>query len=308
MSEKINGCSQFRAEELLLYVKSHDYTGKAMRYFDDSLFCASLRKNNLLVEMANSFLVLAKFEDEVLRSNKIESDILAFYFSVDRINAFRTKTTFQYNKLNEIVVEKSGGGGYFSVEGLDGKVFKIEHKKNNQIIEYLDGELLASNFSKSIVRGSIHQVNDILKTWMNFLLSRFSIYDKITGRKIEVNHLQGLDLSSVMIDGDALDCGPHNLIIRGEELIEFDLEWIVDSPIPLSWVLKRSVDHILRFGYPQEQVIASNDVVGLICQNMGLTARLSDIEEASHFESIFQASIGLRSPTSSWGLRKVQNI
>lgn len=307
-SEKINEYSQFRAEELLLYVKSHDYTGKALRYFDDSLFCASLRKNKLLVEMANSFLVLAKFEDEVLKSNNSESDILAFYFSVDRINAFRTKTTFQYNNLNYIVVEKSGGGGSFSVVDSDGKVFEIKHKKNDQITEYLDGELLASNFSKSIVRGSIHQVNEILKTWMDFLLSRFSIYDKTTGRKIEVNHLQGLDLSSVMIDGDALDCGPHNLIIHEGKLTDFDLEWIVGSPIPLSWVLKRSVDHILRFGYPQEQVIASNDVVGLICQNIGLTARLSDIEEASNFESKFQASVGLSSPTSSWGLRKVQNI
>lgn len=308
VSEKINNHPDFRAEELLLYIKSHDYTGKASRYFDDSLFLSSLRKNKLIVDMANSFLVLAKIEEADLDCSTFNSNILAFYFSTDRLSPFKTKTTFQINSSNKIIIEKSGGGSEFSITGLNGNFYKINHKKNYNITEYLDGELLAFIFSKALSRGSIYQINGILKIWIDFLLSRFSIYDKNTGFKITIDNLKDFDLSSILIDGEALDCGPHNLIFFNGNLYEFDLEWVVNSPIPLAWVLKRSIDHILRFGYAQEKVLATNDVVGLICENIGIIARTSDIEEASDLELKFQASVGLRSPSADWGLRKLKNL
>ena len=257
--------------------------------------------------MANSFLVLAKIEEVNLDHEIFNSNILAYYFSIDRLNSFRTKTTFQINKFNKIGINKSGGGNDFSIIDLSGNSYKIKHQKNDLITEYLNGELLAFIFSKSLSRGSIYQINELLKMWLDFLFSRFFIYDKNTSDRISIDALKGYDLSSILIDGEALDCGPHNLILFNGKLSDFDLEWVVNSPIPLSWVLKRSIDHILRFGYAQEKILATNDLIGLICENIGVTARTSDIEEASDLELKFQTSVGLSSPSAAWGLHKIKN-
>ena len=300
-SEEISNHTNFRAEELMLFIKSLDYSGHNHRSFDESLFLRTLRKNKLLIEMSNSFLVEAKLDASGTKISETEK-VLAYYFSTDRHAKFCTDTLFKRNKDGKLSVIKRGNVSSFSVTGAQGEIYDIRQTIPAAESSYHEGVLLATEFTTSIAKNSIDEANAVLQLWGDFLLNNFKLYYKNTGLEILYSQIGGVDLSSLMIDGAALDCGPQNIIKDKFELKTFDLEWVSQQPVPLAWVLFRNANHILRHGYIQKRLLTLLNVVGLICEKHNITATVQDIEAVAALEGQLQAQVSLPTPTNHWQL------
>jgi SAM-dependent methyltransferase len=301
LSEEISNNTNFRAEELMLYVKSLDYSGHNYRAFDESLFLKSLRKNKLLIDFSNSFLVETKLNEHVSNLSEEEKP-LAYYFSTDRRSKFCTNTIFKRNQNGSLSVLKNGNTSSFLITGMQGENYVIQQTIPPTESIYYDGILLATEFTSAIAKQSIKEANDILQIWANFLFNNFNFYDQRTGLEITRSDLAGKNLSSILIDGSALDCGPQNIIMNNSELKSFDLEWVSQQPVPLAWVLHRNANHILRDGYIQKQLLTTLNVVGLICEQHDITATIQEIENVSILEVQLQTIVSLPTPINRWQL------
>jgi SAM-dependent methyltransferase len=305
IDERIKSVPNFRAEELLHYVVSLDYTGKNQRLFDESMVLASLRKNGLMIDMANSFIVAAKLKEDAWG---FDDRLLAHYFSVDRKKEQCTYTRFLCEDGKTIVVDKRSidkkPGSSFNciiVTTTNGEVIKITQETESLCTEYRNGSLLGFDFSKAVKRKKIEQVRKILGRWLIFLVQNFPFYNRDSGETIEVSSLRGRNMQSVLIEGAALDCGPQN-IITGEADYAFDLEWQADRPIPLAWVLNRSAIHINRHRHSADQLVSATEIVSFVSEMLGLALSTMDFQEAAHLEKQFQSGVAHVEPSGSMPL------
>lgn len=293
-SEEISAHRNFRAEELVLSMKSLDYQGNNTRQFEESLLLSSLRKNGLMIDFSNSFLIEAKLS----QSPKATDSPLAYYFSIDRKKDFCTSTTFEISPDGEIKTSKKYLLEDNSIRKEYRKKIKTKDDKSIEIVqlistnsdEYLSDRLMAFDFTLATHRKNIHQAVAILNSWSDYLISNYQLFDRATDEKLSKAHIGGRDLSSIMIEGTTLDCGLHN-VVHGSTMEAFDLEWVALNPIPLSWVLTRSARQVLRLGFGQPQMISISEVVGLLSDHLGLIARSDDIQEANHLETEFVTGI-----------------
>ena len=300
LDEKIDSCINFRAEELLLYSRSLDYRGQNSRHFDEALAAASFRKNEQLIEFSNSFLVRAKIDSPI----DDDSGHLATYYAVDRKNEFCTTTRFSYAE-GEVEVERRlifesdpDLEQLIYVTTDDGSLLPIVHNFSHCVTQYFPGELLGYRFSKALARRDFSQIGNIISLWADYINRHFKFYNRITRAHIAFTDLKGFDLKDVLIDGESLDCGPHN-IIAGPEISSFDLEWISTVPIPFSWMLYRNCNHILRENYGQSFSLELIDLVGLTSDFFGTVATVEDIEVARNIESQFQDRVSYVEPSST---------
>lgn len=300
-TEAIVKNNRFRAEELLLYVKSLDYQGNNGRFFDEALYASALRKNNLLLDFSNSFLIEA-----TIRKNTIKSDeeILAYYYSMDRKSTYITTTKF-FADHEDLMVEKEKlimtDLAEIQVFDSRGAKYLISHIVNSSREKYLDGRSLGYEFTRANASDKYNMITDILIKWTNKLTSDFAFYCRKSNQRINVSEINGLILSELLIDGLAFDCGPQN-IISGSEDCSFDLEWVCNSPIPLSWVLTRNVNHINRHAYVAKTQLTNENIVGLMADLLGIKAFVGDVQEANFLETEFQRFVSNPEPSASVSL------
>jgi SAM-dependent methyltransferase len=299
-SEDIDDQRQFRAEELLHYVKSLDYRGKNERIFDESMVLASLRKNGLMVDLANSFVIACSMQD---LGDTYDPSVLAHYFSVDRKKSLCTETKFLSSANGKISIIKnsidrsdSAPEASIFVTSEAGDLIRFSQYKEKSASQYFDGHLMGFEISKALKKEDVERLKLLLNTWVAFLVHSFKFYCRDTGSELNQADLNGRPLSSILVDGVALDCGPHNIIL-GESITAFDLEWHSDRPIPLAWVLHRNAKLSVRPGHSSKQVVAVEDLIVFSAQNLGAIAMPSDIEEAINLEKQFQVSVALIEPS-----------
>ena len=300
-SEDIDQHRHFRAEELLHYIKSLDYRGKNERVFDESLVMASLRKNGMMVDMANSFIIACRLDD---LQDGFDPNVLVHYFSVDRQRHLCTHTRFMSGVAGQITVIKKPMDGEQAVAASpifvtteDGDLLQVSQHEEKAASDYFPGRLMGFDITKALKRGDSEQLKALMKTWAAFLIHSFTITCRHTGQRLTMEELQGRRLASVMIEGAALDCGPQN-IVMGERIHAFDLEWQSDKPVPLAWVLNRNAKHAVRLRHSNKQLIQVTDIVGFIAEMLGVTAMMDDIDEANHLEKQFQSGVALTEPSN----------
>ncbi len=305
-TEAIEKNNTFRAEELLLYVKSLDYQGNNGRLFDEALYASALRKNNLLIDFSNSFLIEASINKNDV---KTDEEVLAYYYSMERKSSYITLTKFSscnydlivqkykliVSDLNEIQVFDSRGVKYL-----------ISHIVNPSKEKYLDGRSLGYEFTQANASDKYNIITDILIKWANKLTSDFAFYCRKSKQRLENSEINSRILSELLIDGLAFDCGPQN-IISGSEDCSFDLEWVCNSPIPLSWVLTRNINHINRHAYVAKTQLSNENLVGLMADLFGLRAFVGDIQEANLLEAEFQKFVSNPEPSSTVNLVNLLN-
>ena len=300
-SEDIDQHRHFRAEELLHYAKSLDYRGKNERVFDESLVMASLRKNGMMVDMANSFLIACRLDEQ---QDGFDPNVLAHYFSVDRKRHLCTHTRFMSGVAGQITVIKKPIDGDQTPAMLpifvtteDGDLLQVSKFEEKAASDYFPGRLMGFDITKALKKGDAEQLKTLVKTWAAFLVHSFAISCRHSGQRLTMQDLEGRRLASVMIEGAALDCGPQNIVI-GERIHAFDLEWQADRPVPLAWVLNRNAKHMVRLRHSNKQLIQVNDIVGFIAEMLGVTAVTEDIDEANHLERQFQSGVALTEPSN----------
>ncbi|MBM4230171.1 MAG: class I SAM-dependent methyltransferase [Gammaproteobacteria bacterium] len=304
-SEDIDDQRQFRAEELLHYVKSLDYRGKNERVFDESMVLGSLRKNGLMVDFANSFVIACSLRD---LGERYDPNVLAHYYSVDRKKSLCTETKFLSGVNGKISVIKnsidrcaSTPEVFIFVTTEAGDLIRLTQYKEKSASQYFDGQLMGFEISKALKKEDVERLTLLVNTWIAFLIRSFKLYCRDTGVELNQADLNGRPMSKILVDGVALDCGPHNIIL-GESITAFDLEWHSDTAIPLAWVLHRNAKLALRPKHSSKQLVKVENIIGFIAQNLGAIAMTSDIEEAIYLENQFQAGVALVEPSGKRSL------
>lgn len=299
LDEAIDRHRDFRAEELLHYCRSLDYRGMNQRFFDESLLAGSLRKNGLLIDMANSFLITAK----ISASPPADPSRLAVYYAVDRKSDFCTETQFVLKDGETVVFKRKLKTADPRLPHLafataaDGSLIKVEHDVDARALPYHPGQLLGQAFTKAIKRGQLQQAGDLVHHWVTYLAAHFRFYSRTTGRELPFDKIKGRELSNLLIDGESLDCGPQN-IVSNTHPEAFDLEWKAGSPIPLAWQLTRNCQHILRTGYGNQAPVNLTQLVGLTANYLGVVATTEDVEEGLYIEKQFQEAVGYAEPAN----------
>jgi hypothetical protein len=299
LDEAIDRHRDFRAEELLHYCRSLDYRGMNQRFFDESLLAGSLRKNGLLIDMANSFLITAK----ISASPPADPSRLAVYYAVDRKSDFCTETQFSLKDGETVVLKRKLKTADPRLPHLafataaDGSLIKVEHDVDTRALPYHPGQLLGQAFTKSIKRGQLHQAGDLVHYWVAYMVEHFRFYSRTTGRQLPFDKIKGRELSNLLVDGESLDCGPQN-IVSNTHPEAFDLEWKAGSPIPLAWQLTRNCQHILRTGYGSQAPVNLTQLVGLTANYLGIVATTEDVEEGLYMEKQFQEAVGYAEPAN----------
>lgn len=300
-SEKIRSRRDFRAEELLHYTKSLDYRGKNQRLYDESLTLGSFRKNGLMLEVANSFVISARLDDTI---QSFDPTILAHYFSVDRKESLSTWTQFTASGSGPIKVNKrridpqlSAQGKPVLVNSIAGDLFSIDQNIEAEV-DYQHGHLLGFEYSKAIRRKNVEEAAQVLNHWLTFLKANFNFFDRESGAQLNVTSMPGRELRSVLIEGTALDCGPQNIII-GEVDWAFDLEWQSNQPVPLAWVLNRNAKHISRQRHSGAPLLSVQNIVGFLADQLEVQATTKDLEEAAELERQFQSGVAHVEPSGT---------
>jgi SAM-dependent methyltransferase len=304
-NEEINNQLNFRAEELILYTKSLDYTNNNNRFFDEALLASSLRKNKLLIDFSNSFLIEAKI-DKFSEETKNEK-ILAYYYSVDRKKQFITETLFTSDNSNlqvkkghlfdQNLIEKRS----IYLTDVHGSLYLINQDFNSNKDKYKLGRSLAYLYAQANSRDNFQQIDEIISLWISHLKNNFKFYDYKSNLIIDLNTNsiteKKLKLDSILIDGAAIDCGLQN-IIYNDFCEDFDLEWKCLKPVPLSWVLTRNANHIIRNGHYKKSIITIENIIGLASDKLNLEAVLDDVVNSYYIENQFQKEVGYNEPSN----------
>lgn len=299
VDETIDCHRDFRAEELLHYCRSLDYRGMNERFFDESLLAGSLRKNGLLIDMANSFLITAK----ISATPPENQSRLAVCYEVDRKSDFCTETQFFLKNRETVVLKRklktadSRLPHLAFVTTAEGALIKVEHDVDTRTLPYHQGQLMGQAFTKAIQRDQLHQAGEHIHNWLAYLVAHFRFYSRTTGRQLPFNKIKGRELSNLLIDGESLDFGPQN-IVTSTQPEAFDLEWKAASPIPLAWQLTRNCQHVLRTGYGGKTPINLTQLVGLTADYLGIVAITEDVEEGLYIENQFQGAVGYVEPAN----------
>jgi hypothetical protein len=161
----------FSVSDLVFGEFARDYSGNVRRCFDDANVWPVLERNELLPDLANSFLVIASVETEgnALDRNR---ESLAFKYSTFRRRPYATATTFARKGDGGIAVTKSLlDPAAAASEPPSGAAFQLAHRVGSE--PYVAGTLFAREFSKAVGRGhGLLQLAALLTPWIRLLLDR----------------------------------------------------------------------------------------------------------------------------------------
>ena len=287
-TELIDDSFYFRPEELLHYIKSHDYSRPTQRNFEESLVAKSLRSNNCLFKFSNSFIIQCrnsvKFEDNTLLSK---------YYSVSRLFDFCVETSFYNLNGCDILVEKKllsktneKTAKKISIK-IDNERSMIVSQRILNNSSYIKGIHMGYLFTVEQRRSNAGGVEKILDAWAKYLSDNFKFFDK-DGKAIELNSMSSYSISEIYIDGASIDCGLHNLIIDNDVIYPFDLEWISENIVPFIWVGCRNISIAMRYDHGVYPKMNFKDVCDYFFSAFGLAISKDDI----NFSTLIEINFG----------------
>lgn len=224
----------FKKEELLIekveYFQSHAY----VNHFSTSLSVEAFRKNELLSALSNSFLVLARKEqDEPVPAG----NILGYTYNSTRRKPYCKENIFILSVNSGIEVLKKN---MYPASTAGNQVLrqKVENEK------YHKGRLLFTDMV-TIISGEGWSLEDLGK-WAAVY------YNTLLAYAVQKD-------DKWFLPGKLVDLTPFNMIIDEEANTHiFDQEWEVDDDLPLEYVFFRGVRHslgdVLFFNTPAEGV------------------------------------------------------
>jgi hypothetical protein len=179
---------------------------------------SSLAENDLSLDLANSFLVIASKSSVPLNDDKY----LAWHFSTHRRKAYCMKTEFIRTSTEQIRVKKSKLSDLTS-KGL------LTHNFSEEV-EYTQGRKLSFELMQVLS----------LNAWKHADLA--SIFNKFYEYLLQFNVSPGQNYPPILLGKNLIDLIPRNIIIDADEnLHAIDDEWRSDSSVDLRQVLFRSI-------------------------------------------------------------------
>ena len=280
LSESALADSEFDPVDLLARCYARDYSGWALRGFDDALAFSAVAKNGLLAELSNSFLVVATSGSAVTND---AADIATTFSATHRPAEFATQTRFLRREGKLLVVKerltavaappcvKVGGTTIWNVLADS---------------EYYPGRQLLWGFLRARARsGGIESIVQALRPWVEFLLK----HARPPADRIADSGGQPTSVALFTVPGDFLDCTPFNLMNTPSGLVYFDAEWKSEGGLPLGWILTRGVVHSLAAGLPSvDQSLSIAEVVEALCGSFAISVSRQEIQGWLDQESDFQ--------------------
>lgn len=202
--------------------------------FTPELVLRTLHENELSLDFANSFLVIANKSS----NNIVQMSELAWHFSTNRRKAYCNKLEFVRVNSEQIEVRKSKLSSLSS-----NKVFtqKITHKTL-----YLEGTYFRNSlkFLLSSPKWKHSELRDLLLAYMKFLI-QFQKTENPMNREIYLEEF-------------SIDLTPRNIVIKKNgEWEAFDSEWQSKHPVDLRYLLFRGVLSLQKFSFFGEDEFGS---------------------------------------------------
>jgi 2-polyprenyl-3-methyl-5-hydroxy-6-metoxy-1,4-benzoquinol methylase len=189
-----------------------------MLNFVPELVLDSIAENDLSLDLANSFLVIAGKSSVPANNDKY----LAWHFSTNRRKPYCMKTEFIRSSTEQIRVKKS------KLSDLTSKG-PLTHNFSEEV-EYIQGRKLSFELMQVLT----------LNGWKHADLA--SIFNKFYEFLLQFNVNPGQNHPPILLKKEVIDLIPRNVIIdAAENLHAFDFEWVSDSSVDVQQVLFRSI-------------------------------------------------------------------
>lgn len=268
LSERAFSDELFNPAELLAMCVPRDYARTALRCFDDALVTREVNENGLLPHLSNSFLVVA-----AQHPISLDYSELAVTFAAHRAREFATQTRFVRSPEGiQVLKEPLDAAASREATLNDGSTLRNLLKP----AKYIRGELLYWRLLVARAKlGGVPEIVAALKPWFEYLLRQVVS----SGTALQAR------TGSLNISGRFLDLTPFNLIEGDRSIAAIDQEWCVDRDIPLSWVVTRSVLHVLlcQKGF-ESPAVKVKDIIQTLYSDLGLAISELEIEDGLNRE------------------------
>lgn len=203
-----------------------------MLAFSPELVWQTVVQNELALDLANSFLVVAGNN----RGSILDSSVLAWHFTTERKKEFCKTTCFIQTETDTIEVRYTSLAP--SVSQMEaGRLLTFNTQQEDN---YISGKLLSQDLIRIITREN-WQLDDLC----DFLKKYFESIDCIGGFQWDNSQPPGPDTE---IPGRFFDCVPQNIIIDTAGIPHFiDTEWECVQPVQIGFLVFRLL--ILSLGY-----------------------------------------------------------
>ncbi|WP_446905044.1 glycosyltransferase [Aeromonas veronii] len=196
--------------------------------FDPTLVWPTLAKNELSLDLSNSFLIIASREN----TSSTLSNTLAIHFSTQRKEDYCKTTTFVCSDSNEVIVEYK-------------LLSKKEKNINNNLIsfhvpaqaEYYLGLPLSFELIRVLATDgwNTEKIVEFFRKYLTILA------DIALKNNIEIDSKNHKSL----ISGSFIDVIPQNMMLSGSNVYLIDKEWELLEPIPLGFLIFRPLMQII---------------------------------------------------------------
>lgn len=209
--------------DLTLGTAGCDYGSETRRNFHEGLARKALARNELLADLANSFLVLAC--PQPLKVTEPAETWLAMSFSPNRRPMFATETRI-VRTGDGIAVRKCR---LTKCADEPGSNYAIKHQPT-RTTSFLRGSIYVGELQRLLVRGgSLEEVAEWSRPWL------YALFEKSLS-----------DPAGPLLPENWLDAIPANFMQTADGNLELiDIEWISTRPVPLSWVFIRGMTNSL---------------------------------------------------------------
>ena len=216
-------------------VPFEDYSRHRDYYFNEALAIKSLVKGGMIYELSNSFVIVASMNQDRFKEEK-DRRWIAKRFSTNRIYPFRTVTILQHDvDLDHLLIHKH--------KLLDAKEPEGFISLNTSDSKWIPGDLLQFSLYEAIYKhNGFESLLNIFRKYHNELISKYSM-----GKMDNEGY--------PLVNLDAMDFMPCNIIINDDGMFSVDREWICTRPLSADYVLFRAV---FLFVYEQYPFILSN--------------------------------------------------
>ncbi len=274
------------AKNLLMNVRSSDYSSVPLSSFDDRLVRHSIAGSDVLIELANSFLAVGTARGSLAW----QAPALFWNYSLaSRQSQFACETTLVRNEDGQlrIIKHRLDGSTEPRVVGDTGVVHRILEAP------FSDGRSLLSLALDDLSRIDEHRVVDVIRAcaqkFSSALRERLGT-DREVGSAPETAR------------GEFFDFVPRNIVIMEENSrADFiDDEWVINGGI-------RRIRILHRFGLDLAELVesvfpggAAAEQVWVVLEEFGLTGpeRESCALEESEFQEALQSRSSVNEPTS----------
>lgn len=234
--------------------------------------------NQLGLELANSFLVLAKCQDSSLEP----SNILGYHYSTARKSIFCKESTF-LKKDNYIAVESKALEPNFIVEQAD----KNFHYTLPRMDKYISGSTLSKEFLEIAATDNwtVQSFTPFLQKYLA-RLKEFVAPENPNYTFDDIHHA---------LPSNFIDAVPQNIILEKENRAQLiDLEWSVTDKLELGQVLVRAllilIQNAIPF-HPSPTLITKREFIVEALKSIGFNIELESFEGYVASEKRFQEKV-----------------